>query len=441
MLQVPTMTSLEEWARTVVVWAGERVFSLNSLAQLGVSVLAALIAWWLGPRLGRALQAYGERFTAWVAVQLLIAAGAAVPGVLFLFLLQLGVLGFDHADYPSHLLRLVFGLTLAWVAIHFSSSFVRDRKLAQLIAFGAFLIAALNIAGLIGPTMALLDAMAVTIGTLRLSLLLLLRGTLVLVVLVWLANLAARLAEQRLRLLPRLTPAMQVLIAKLIKVTLLTLAVVLALGAVGIDLTAFAVFSGAIGVGLGFGLQKVVSNLISGVILLIDSSIKPGDVIEVGNSYGWITRLNARYVSVITRDGTEFLIPNEDLITQRVINWSYSSDAVRLHVTVPIPYDADVRLGMELCLEAARCAARVLEEPTPNCLLTAFGENAIELELRFWISDPRNGTANIRSAVRLGIWDRFQAHGIAMPYPQREVHLHAAPAREVPLKAPRPAAD
>ena len=431
MLQLPTMASLEDWARTSIAWAGERVFNLNSLAQLGLAIVAALVAWRLGPRLGQALRAGGGRLPGWVAVQLVSAVAAAVPGLLFLLLIQLGALGFDHAEYPSHVLRLVFGLTLAWVAIRFSSSFVRDRTLAQVIAFVAFLVAALNIAGLIGPTVALLDAMAVTVGTLRLSLLLLLRGTLVLIVLIWLANLIARLAEQRLRTLPRLTPAMHVLIAKLMKVSLLTLAVVLALGAVGIDLTAFAVFSGAIGVGLGFGLQKVVSNLISGVILLIDSSIKPGDVIEVGNSYGWITRLNARYVSVITRDGTEYLIPNEDLITQRVINWSYSSDAVRLHVTVSVAYDCEVRHAMQLCLDAARSTDRVLEEPAPNCLLMAFGESAIELELRFWISDPRNGTANIRSAVRLGIWDRFQAHGIAMPFPQREVRL----------KGPPPAAD
>ncbi|HEV2673518.1 MAG TPA: mechanosensitive ion channel domain-containing protein [Aliidongia sp.] len=431
MLKLPTMASLEDWAATSLAWAGERVLNLNSLAQLGLAILAAFIAWRLGPRLGRALREGSGRLTGWAAVRLVNAVALAVPGLLFLLLIQLCALGFDHAGYPNHVLRLVFGLALAWVVIRFSSSFVRDRTLAKVITFVAFLLAALNIAGLIGPTMALLDAMAVTIGTLRLSLLLLLRGTLVLVVLIWLANLMARLAEQRLGTMPRLTPAMHVLIAKLVRASLLTLAVVLALGAVGIDLTAFAVFSGAIGVGLGFGLQKVVSNLVSGVILLIDSSIKPGDVIEVGNSYGWITRMNARYVSVITRDGTEYLIPNEDLITQRVINWTYSSDAVRLRVKVSVSYDCDVRQAMQLCQEAARKADRVLAEPAPNCLLVGFGDSAVDLELRFWIGDPRNGTANISSAVRLGIWDAFKENGIDIPFPQREVRL----------KGPLPEAD
>ena len=241
---------------------------------------------------------------------------------------------------------------------------------------------------------------------------------------------------------------MQVLTAKLAKVVLLTLAVVVALNAVGIDLTAFAVFSGAIGVGVGFGLQKVVSNLISGVILLLDRSIKPGDVIEIAGTYGWITRLNARFVSVSTRDGIEHLIPNEDLITQRVTNWSYSDDRVRLHVAVGIGYLCDVREAMRLCVEAAKAVKRVLETPAPICLLKAFGDSSIDLELRFWIRDPRNGTANIRSEVMLGIWDSFREHGIEFPYPQRDIHLPdmdalvdkiAAPFQRKPRRQPQQA--
>ena len=196
---------------------------------------------------------------------------------------------------------------------------------------------------------------------------------------------------------------MQVLITKLTKITLLTLAVVLALGSVGIDLTAFAVFSGAIGVGIGFGLQKVVSNLISGVILLLDRSIKPGDVIQIDNTYGWITQLNARYVSVSTRDGLEYLIPNEDLITQRVVNWTYSSDAVRLHVDIGISYGSDLHKAMAIAIEAAVAATRVLGDPKPICLLTGFGDSSVNLQLRFWIGDPRNGTANVRSDVMLQV--------------------------------------
>jgi small-conductance mechanosensitive channel len=220
-----------------------------------------------------------------------------------------------------------------------------------------------------------------------------------------------------------LTPAMQVLAGKLVRMTLLTVAIVAALGSIGIDLTAFAVFSGAIGVGVGFGLQKVVSNLVSGVILLVDRSIKPGDVIEVEGTHGSVSTLNARYVSVLTRDGKEYLIPNEDLITQRVTNWSYSNDLIRLHVKLGISYGSDPHRAIELALEATRHVGRVVKTPEPTCLLVGFGDSAVDLELRFWITDPANGTMNVRSAVMLNIWDLFHTHGIEMPYPQRDLTL------------------
>jgi small-conductance mechanosensitive channel len=220
-----------------------------------------------------------------------------------------------------------------------------------------------------------------------------------------------------------LAPAMRVLAGKLTRLVLVVLAVVLALGSIGIDLTAFAVFSGAIGVGVGFGLQKVVSNLVSGVILLLDRSIKPGDVIELDGTYGFVNALNARYAAVTTRDGKEFLIPNEDLITQRVTNWSYSNDLIRMHVKVGISYQSDPHTAIGLALEAAREVPRVLAEPPPNCLLVNFGDSTIDLELRFWISDPVNGTANVRSAVMLRIWDMYQASGIELPNPQRDITL------------------
>jgi len=167
----------------------------------------------------------------------------------------------------------------------------------------------------------------------------------------------------------------------------------------------------------------VVSNLVSGIILLVDRSIKPGDVIEMQSTYGWITSLNARYVSLATRDGKEHLIPNEDLITGRVINWSYSSDLIRQNVIVGISYDSDVHLAIGLAVEAASAVSRVLEVPKPACLLKEFGDSAVNLELRFWIQDPANGTANVRSEVMLRVWDLFHEHGIEFPFPQRDLTL------------------
>ena len=197
-------------------------------------------------------------------------------------------------------------------------------------------------------------------------------------------------------------------------------------------------FSGAIGVGVGFGLQKVVSNLVSGVILLLDRSIKPGDVIEIDGTYGFVNALNARYAAVTTRDGKEFLIPNEDLITQRVTNWSYSNDLIRLHVKMGISYQSDPHKAMELALEAAREVPRVLADPPPACLLVNFGGSTIDLELRCWISDPANGTANVRSALMLGVWDLYQANGIELPNPQRDITLRNPEALVEALRPDKP---
>jgi small-conductance mechanosensitive channel len=219
-----------------------------------------------------------------------------------------------------------------------------------------------------------------------------------------------------------------VLLAKLAKIFLVTVAVLAAVTSVGINWAALAVFGGAVGVGIGFGLQKVVSNLISGVILLLDRSIKPGDVIEVGETYGWINKLAARYTSVITRDGREHLVPNEDMITMPVINWTYSSTKVRRHIPVGVSYKADLRKAMDLMIAAALETPRVLDDPDPKCLIKGFGDSAVNLELRLWIADPQNGVANVASDVMLKIWDKFHEHGIEIPYPQRDLHLISAPA-------------
>jgi small-conductance mechanosensitive channel len=202
---------------------------------------------------------------------------------------------------------------------------------------------------------------------------------------------------------------------------------VIALNAVGIDLTAFAVFSGAIGLGLGFGLQKIVSNLISGVILLLDKSIKPGDVIEIEKTYGWITSLGARYVSVRGRDGREYLIPNEDLITHRVTNWSFSSNLVRLDVPFGVAYDSDLRQVRALAVEAAKLPERVLGTPAPVCHVTEFAESTINLLLRFWIKDPTNGVTNVKGEVMLALWDSFKTHRVDLPPPQRQVWIKELP--------------
>ena len=180
---------------------------------------------------------------------------------------------------------------------------------------------------------------------------------------------------------------------------------------------------GALGVGLGFGLQRIASNFISGFILIFDRSIRPGDVVSIGDKFGWVQELRARYIVVKDRDGVETLIPNENLVTSEVINWSYSDPNVRLKIPVQISYGDDPERAMEIMLEAARNTPRVLKDPPPVARLMAFGDNGIALELRLWINDPQNGISNVRSDVNLGIWRGFREAGITIPFPQRDLHL------------------
>jgi small-conductance mechanosensitive channel len=213
-----------------------------------------------------------------------------------------------------------------------------------------------------------------------------------------------------------------VLLGKITRISLMVFAVLIGMQLLDLNLTALTVLSGAIGVGIGFGLQKVVSNFISGIIILMDESIKPGDTITLGDTFGWIRELRARFVSVVTRDGREYLIPNEDFITTQVVNWSFSNNYVRLDVPFGVSYDSDPHEVIRLAKKAAAAVDRVdaVYQP-PVCWMTEFGDSSINFLLRFWIDDPQRGLTNIRGTVLLALWDTFKAHGIKIPFPHREV--------------------
>lgn len=328
-----------------------------------------------------------------------------------------------YLELRTGALVTMVSLLTAWVLIRLASTLVENATISRIIAISAWTVAALNIFGLLDETMTLLDSWSVNIGQVRLSPLTAIKIAVALWFALWLATALATLLEKRLERSADTNASTRVLIAKLTRISLVMLAILIALSSVGIDLTALAIFSGALGVGLGFGLQKIFSNLVSGVILLMDKSIKPGDTIALGNTFGWINYHGLRYTSVITRDGTEHLIPNEELITQRVENWSYSNDLVRLKAPVGISYDSDVRLAIQLCTEAAEMNPRVLLDPAPRAQLMGFGDSSVNLELRLWIDDPQQGRANVLSEVLLSIWDKFHEHGISIPFPQRDLHV------------------
>jgi small-conductance mechanosensitive channel len=325
----------------------------------------------------------------------------------------------------SYLLGVAASLATAWVVIALVAGLIRNQFFYRLVALSAWSIAALSILGLLQPAMTALDSVAIVIGGLRVTPLLVIKTSVLLMLTLWAANAASDFLDRRVRSAADLTPSIQVLIGKLIRMLLITFAILIALSTVGIDFSALAFFSGAVGVGLGFGLQKIVSNLVSGIILLADKSIKPGDVITVGDSFGWVGSMGARYTSVVTRDGREFLIPNEDFVTQRVINWSYSNDEVRLDVEFGVAYASDPHKVIALALEAVKSLPRILPAPPPVCHLKAFGNSSVDFVLRFWIRDPVDGLTNVRGQVQLALWDAFKREGVEIPFPQRDLNPRA----------------
>ena len=321
----------------------------------------------------------------------------------------------------SYFVVVAASLVSAWVIISIASRLIRNRSLAKIFVVVAWSIAAMKIFGVLDNVTSLLDLASFSMGQVRVSLLILIKAVFMLALLLWLAAVVGDFLDQRIRRDLDLTPAFQVLVGKTIKFLLITAAFLVSLSSVGVDLTALTVLSGAIGIGIGFGLQKVASNLISGMIILLDRSIKPGDVIAVGNSFGWISSLNARYVSLVTREGIEYLIPNENFVSETVVNWSYSDRSIRHEIKFGVSYNSDPHLIRKIAVGAVSNVARVLDNPAPVCHFSDFGDSSIDFVLRFWIDDPENGMANVKGAVMLALWDAFKEHNIDIPFPHREV--------------------
>jgi len=421
------LAKLEAGAKPLIELIYARVNDPLFWAQFAVIAVVFVLARWLvTPLLKKGLERLAAGCTRVPSFRRPLAALTSVANPIAWLSLQWIANGIAKAlQWPHHALTIVASLLTAWLLIRLATLLVANAALARFIAISAWTIAALNIFGLLDQASVLLDSWSVNVGQVRVSPLTVVKVALSLWFALWLANGLAALVERRLAQSESVAPTMRVLGAKLTRISLIIGAILIAVSAVGIDLTAFAVFSGALGVGLGFGLQKIFSNLVSGVILLLDRSIKPGDVIAINNTYGWINHLGARYVSVITRDGSEHLIPNEELITQRVENWSYSDELIRLRIPIGISYDADPRKAIELCVEAAEMVPRVVLQPEPRCQVVRFGDSSVDLELRVWINDPQNGRGSVISDVLLGVWDRFHENGISIPFPQRDLHLRS----------------
>lgn len=399
------------------------------LSQVAVIAVTGLLAFWLAQavRLPLARSLQQNLPTSWALGAHRVAQHVAQP-VGWIALLWGSTLLASSVGVPVPLIDAAVDLVFAWICIRVLSFAVSSSTVSAVISVAAWSVAALNILGLLKPLMRYLQSQVIYESKLhRVSVLDCIDAIIVLIALLWLTRLVSQFLMHRIAKSRSLTPSLQVLLRQLAQIVLPAVAIIIALQTVGVDLTTLTVAFGAIGLGVGLGLQKLVSNLVAGLALLLGKSIKPGDVVEYKNSYGWVTEMGARYVTLRTRDGIEHLVPNDYFLENGVENWSHSDLALRLHVPVGISYNSDLHQALAVCKEAAKSVRRVLAQPDPIVLVKEFGDSSINLEIRFWIDDPRNGTSNVKSEVMVQIWDRFAASGIQIPYPQRDVHIISMP--------------
>ncbi|HOY71459.1 MAG TPA: mechanosensitive ion channel [Methylotenera sp.] len=403
-----------------------------SFWQIAMIVVACVTAWAVNGALRTYVRKHTENIMSTQANA--DAAVHAINRVLFpltALLIVWGAIVLLASTQHTSLLHLASQLLLAMAAIRLAVYVLRYvfspsgwvKATENAIATTIWTILALHLSGLLPELVALLDGINVTLGKSKVTLLLVIQALFTVVVTVVVALWLSRLIENRLMQNTHLNPNMRVVLGKVLRIVLTVFAVLFAFSAIGLDITLLSVFGGALGVGLGFGLQKIASNFISGFILLLDDSIHMGDVITVENHYGVVSDLRARYLVLKKLDGTEVVIPNETLIAHPVVNHSFTDHKARVQMPVQVSYDSALELAMQLIEATATKHERVLKDPAPTVHLKGFGDNGIDLMLSFWIPDPEEGSSALQSEIYLDIWRAFKNNAIVIPYPQREVRM------------------
>ena len=401
------------------------------LVSSGAAIVIVLLAWGAailaarraGPYLARLWERHAGGRNEGVADRMC----SIVRSVVASLIIGIAIVAEPWPDIPEFILGFAIAAWAALLVWEFILGLSMPRWVATLLSAVAFMALLADVIDDLQPVMRVLDRIGFTAGETRFSLLTVLQIGVALLVLFAVVRLASRFINHSIRRSRKLDATQQLLAQKLASVALLVAAFFIGIDIARIDLTALAVFSGAFGLAVGFGLQKTFGNLIAGIILLMDRSIKPGDVIVVGDSFGHVTKIGVRAVSIVTRDGKEHLIPNENLMTQEVENWSYSSPNVRMHIPVGIGYDCDLALAQRLMIEAAMAPARVLKSPRPTVWLRGFGESTVDHEILVWVGDPQAGIGGVQSEILNRVWMLFKEHNIDLPFPQRDIRIKEWP--------------
>lgn len=415
-------------AEVITIWNNlqAEIYTPIFLWQLAIIVASLLLAW----SINGILRAYVMRNAPenWkVGIGGVNRVLFPLSSLIFVCLGQVALNNWQH----TALLKLATTLLIAMAVIRLvvyalryifaPSGWVRTMESA--IATTVWLILAMHLSGLLPDILAALNSVSFTLGKSEVTLLLILKAILIILVTLFGALWVSRLIENRLLGAQHINMNLRVVLSKVVRIFFSLLAILLALSAVGLDITLLSVFGGALGVGLGFGLQKIASNYASGFIILLDESIHIGDIITVETHYGVVSELRSRYLVLRKLDNTEVIIPNEILVANVMINHSMTDRKVRVQMAIQVSYQTDLELAMRLMEEAAKVQERVLRDPAPNALLKGFADSGIDLLVNVWISDPEEGTMSLQSDIYMDIWRSFKKNNISVPYPQREVRI------------------
>ncbi len=383
---------------------------------IGISVAVALLLTFLARRAIKRHSYPLERLH--ISAHFVHRASSLLPPLLTLIFLH-STIALDIRQ-QEHLFDRAVHLSVAWFLVRLVMLVVRTRPVALFLSGVIIIGAFLHASGFGNSIHHYLAGMEFEIGTLKLSMLGIVHGVVIFVFMFWLAGVLSRGAENYLRRVSSMSYNARELIVKLFTVMAYSIAIIITLEALGVNLTALAVFGGALGVGIGLGLQRFTANFVSGIAILLERSVKIGDMVEVGTSTGWVRQLHMRYMLLETFDGREIVIPNEELTTSRVTNWTYTNPNARLEIKVRVAYDADPALARRCMLEAARAHPRCLKSPEPLCALREFGDISLNFTLTFWIPDVREGRNGPQSEVMMDILRRFREAGITMPFSPHE---------------------
>jgi small-conductance mechanosensitive channel len=416
-----------EFLENIKEWFVRNVLSMQVLVELGIIVGAYISAFILAvvirKALGKTVLRIRRKYT-YLSVPLKLVMDHLTGSFFPVILLLVSVFA-RLFDYNTYLIKTVAVLSLIILVVDLVSHLIENKLLSKFISYTISAVIALRTFDVYQDVVKFLDSASFELGEVRLSPYFVLKGLFVFGIVIWIASLMASGLNKKLKKSETLTPSLKVLTGKTFSLSIYFIAVIIGLNQLGINLTAFAVFGGAVGVGIGFGLQKVFSNLVSGFIILMDSSIRPGDIIQLDDKFGTVNHLGGRYISVTAWDGTEYLIPNEDIVTGRVINWTHSNRNILISLEFGVSYNSDVHKVRELILKATHESERVSKSPAPSCFLKGFGDNSVNFTLFCWISDPENGMMGLKSEINFKVWDLFKQHNIEIPFPQRDIHIRS----------------